>query len=280
MTDLQTYVINLDGSNDRLNSATAHLNAAGIEFERHSAFDGRNMDPLECADYDEERAISWFGRKLNGGEIGCYLSQIEVAKRIVDDNADFGLILEDDLTVQGDARGVLDQVIDFLTPSDAPPPAYMVNLGRPVKRYYTPVLDIDAEDTQLCHAPYFPDTNTAVLWSAEAARAFLDAAFPIYMPVDHFLRRWGAQNGIGFGLTRVPFTPSGTESEIDSTKSRDDVGRARFYHLRKHRRLWINKQAAKRKRAAFQASQDIRGLDVLGGKLNQRTDFARQATPL
>ena len=101
MTDLQTYVINLDGSDDWLNSATAHLNAAGIAFERHSAFDGRNMDPLECAEYDEKRAISWFGRKLNGGEIGCYLSQVEVAKRIVDDNADFGLVLEDDLTIQG-----------------------------------------------------------------------------------------------------------------------------------------------------------------------------------
>jgi glycosyl transferase family 25 len=280
VTDLQTYVINLDGSNDRLNSATAHLNAAGIAFERHSAFDGRKMDPLECAEYDEERAISWFGRKLTGGEIGCYLSQVAVAKRIVEDDADFGLILEDDLTVQGDARGVLDQVIDFLSPADGPTPAYMVNLGRPVKRFYTPVLDLGAEDTQLCHAPYFPDTNTAVLWSAEAARAFLDAAFPIYMPVDHFLRRWGAETGIGLGLTKVPFTPSGTSSEIDSTKSRDDMGRARFYHLRKHRRLWINKHAAKQKMAALQSSQYISGLDVLGGKLDQRTDLTRQATTL
>lgn len=280
MTSLQTYVINLDGSNDRLKTATAHLNAAGIAFERHSAFDGRSMDPLECPEYDEDRAISWFGRKLTGGEIGCYLSQVEVAKRIVEDDADFGLILEDDLTIQGDTRGVVDQVIDFLTPTHGPTPTCLVNLGRPVKRFYTPVLDLDAEDAQLCHAPYFPDTNTAVLWSAEAARAFLDVAFPIYMPVDHFLRRWGAETGIGLGLTKVPFTPSGASSEIDGTKSRDYVGRARFYHLRKHRRLWINKRAAKRKMAAFQSSQDIGGLDVLGGKFDQRTDFTRQATSL
>ena len=36
-----TYLINLDGSDQRLASATAQLNQAGWDFSRFSAYDGQ-----------------------------------------------------------------------------------------------------------------------------------------------------------------------------------------------------------------------------------------------
>ena len=284
MNAVATFLINLDDSVDRLAIAGAQLDATGIRFARHAAFDGRGMDPTTRPEYDEDRAIRWFGRPLSGGELGCYFSHVQAAQRIVDSGADFGLVLEDDMSIQGDAVKIISEVVDFLSGEDGTPPPAMVNLGRPVKRFYTPVLDLGADDAQLCRAHYFPDTSTAMLWTAAGARAFLAAAYPIYMPVDHFLRRWGAETDIGLGLTTVPFTPSGAESDIDSTVSRDYIGRARFYHLRKHRRLWQNKRAAKRNMSMFQTrprtSQHVDGLDVRSGKIDKGADFARQATPL
>ncbi len=41
MQSLATFLINLDGSDDRLNSATRQLAEAGQTFERYPAYDGR-----------------------------------------------------------------------------------------------------------------------------------------------------------------------------------------------------------------------------------------------
>ncbi|MCV2882984.1 glycosyltransferase family 25 protein [Actibacterium sp. XHP0104] len=254
MTQFSAYLINLDSSTERLNVATAQLDQAGIPFERISAFDGRQLDPLTRPEYDEARACSWFGRKLSGGELGCYFSHVDVARRFLESDARYGLALEDDLTCAPNARAVLDEVMSDLTAGIAPG-WHMVNLGRPVKRFFSPIKALNADDAQLCRAHYFPDTTTAILWSRAGAEAFLKAAYPIFMPVDHFLRYWGVQTNAGVGLTQVPFTPSGAESDINTAKKPKDVRRARFYQLRKQRRLYVNKLAAKRHQWAFDRDQ-------------------------
>ena len=66
--NLITFLINLDGSDDRLNSARAQLDQQGIAFTRVSAFDGRGLNLTEVRDYDEAHAVRYMGRKLKGGE--------------------------------------------------------------------------------------------------------------------------------------------------------------------------------------------------------------------
>ena len=62
---LITYLINLDGSDERLSSARVQLEQQGITFTRVSAFDGRGLNLAEVSDYDEAHALRYMGRKLN-----------------------------------------------------------------------------------------------------------------------------------------------------------------------------------------------------------------------
>ena len=77
------YLINLDGSDDRLREASGQLESAGVTFERVAAFDGRGLRIEEFPDYDAKGARSYMGRPLRGGEIGCYLSHLECACRFL-----------------------------------------------------------------------------------------------------------------------------------------------------------------------------------------------------
>lgn len=250
---LKAFLINLDTSTSRLASARNELDVAGIPFERVPAFDGRRSDPGTFPEYDERKALSWFGRKLSGGELGCYFSHIDCAKRFLATDAEFGLSLEDDLSIRPDASQIIGQLTTWLADDNAPG-WRMVNLGRPVKRFFSPVVTFTAAggDYTLCRAHHFPDTTTAILWSREGAERFLETANHIYAPIDHFLRRWNTDKDAGLGFTATPITTTGAASDINQAKVGQDNSRASFYHLRKHRRLLVNKKNAKRNMRAFQ----------------------------
>lgn len=54
---VETYLINLDGSDQRLASATAQLQQEGcISFTRFSAYDGRGKALSEFKQYDDAEA--------------------------------------------------------------------------------------------------------------------------------------------------------------------------------------------------------------------------------
>ncbi|GGE59868.1 glycosyltransferase family 25 protein [Actibacterium pelagium] len=246
MKRLSTFLINLNSSRARLESSRSKLTTAGIGFERVSAFDGRGMDPLSCPEYDEARALSWFGRKLSGAELGCYFSHVRAAERFLESGSEYGLVLEDDIKVQPDARADLEQVIDILDSGHCEN-WYMVNLGRKVKRLYQPCQPLhQAGGNLFCKAHYFPDTTSAILWSRTGAKEFLKVAYPIFMPVDHFLRYWNCETDEGFGVTSPIFPQLGQDSVIRAAAPPSELQRARFYHLRKQRRLWANKIKAKK----------------------------------
>lgn len=55
------YLINLDGSTDRLHSASRQLHAEAVDFIRVPAFDGRGKEVSEFKDYDAKAAIAYMG---------------------------------------------------------------------------------------------------------------------------------------------------------------------------------------------------------------------------
>ena len=95
--EIKYYLINLDGSDERLAQASAVLSEQSIAFERISAFDGRGIEPTSIADYDEIAALSYMGRTLKGGELGCYFSHLDCARRFLAFDADYVVVLEDDM---------------------------------------------------------------------------------------------------------------------------------------------------------------------------------------
>jgi hypothetical protein len=105
--ELAVYLINLDRAPDRLARMAARLQAAGVAFERVAAVDGRALQfPIP-----EFSALSYkflHGRRTVPSEIGCYLSHIACARRLLQGQASHALILEDDADLPEDMIALLD----------------------------------------------------------------------------------------------------------------------------------------------------------------------------
>ena len=213
MNELLSLVINLDGSDQRWADASSQLDAAGLNFERLAAVDARGQSPESFAQYDEKRAFDFYGRAMTGGEIGCYLSHLKCAKRLLDSDCDYALVLEDDVALAENFTQILQTLIQNLDAGVAPD-WELINLGRHGHKLKTPVSDICGHSLE--HAFYFPVTTTALLWSRKGAKAFYDSRDTIYAPVDHYFRKMFSQRGTGFALNPPCAIPSGAESDIDT----------------------------------------------------------------
>lgn len=98
---LAVFLINLDRATDRLLSMQHKLRRLGFRFERVPAIDGGAIE-FPISDFDEFAFRFKHGRLRNPAEVGCYLSHIECAKRLLASNSEFALVLEDDLAFPDD----------------------------------------------------------------------------------------------------------------------------------------------------------------------------------
>jgi len=98
MLNYKVLVINLARSPDRLAAITEQLNAINIPFERIDALDGRNLSDEFVEEVSPARIVSKsYHRALSKAEVACSLSHRKAWQRIVDDDLDFGVVLEDDV---------------------------------------------------------------------------------------------------------------------------------------------------------------------------------------
>jgi glycosyl transferase family 25 len=245
MHRLITLVINLDGSDDRMSSARQQLEAAGIAFERLPATDGRRLNIASLPYHDTDATLRYFGRPVNGGEIGCYLSHMASLKRFLASDAGTALVLEDDVRLAaGFAQHIADLTAWLGTQHDLD--WHVINLGNRTLKISTPLHGFGPH--VLYRAHYFPMTTTALLWSRAGAEAILADSLPITAPVDNMLRKrlTRSQKGLAF---RPPLaSTTGANSDIDTRSdiARSKTRRGALYGLRKQRRLWGDKILALR----------------------------------
>ncbi|MEW9919895.1 glycosyltransferase family 25 protein [Marimonas sp. MJW-29] len=246
MTELPIYLINLDGSDARLDAATSAMEAENVPFIRHAAFDGRYLDLREVPEYGARAARALMGRDLTGGEVGCFISHVEVAKRLLSSDADFALVLEDDMkplpggfaltrALIAEARAGRDQWD-------------VAHLGAEKLKIATPLhlIEAGAHRAMLHRAHYFPMRTTALLWSRTGAERFVQTAYPITCPVDIHLRRLMQQNDGGVALSPSCFTTTDAESEIVAAagKKRGTDSRSPTYPIKRAARVIIENRRA------------------------------------
>lgn len=245
---IPAFLINLDDSVERLAEASAQLQSADIPFQRVPAFDGRGLSLDQFPDYDHARALAFMGRPLRGGEIGCYLSHLDCARRFLACGADCGVVLEDDLGLLPGAAEALAQMMDWL--SAHPKNWDLIHLSPNRHKIFTTVHGFRAAGQyhDLTRAHYFPMTTTALIWSRTGARAFVDNHHRIWAPVDNYFRHWQTRADRGLAVWPPLVTTTGAESEIaDAGANRRSVaGRTRAYGLAKQRRLMTDKLIALR----------------------------------
>lgn len=66
-----------------------------------NAVDGQTLN-LENIGYNKDKAIKYLKREMSSGEIGCYLSHMNIYQEVVDKNLPYALIFEDDITIIDD----------------------------------------------------------------------------------------------------------------------------------------------------------------------------------
>lgn len=104
---LAVYLINMDGAEDRLEVMNRETAAAGVAAERVPAVIGRNLS-FPIPEFSELSYKLLHGRRMKHGEVGCYLSHVECARRFLATDADLCLILEDDVTFEPDFLETID----------------------------------------------------------------------------------------------------------------------------------------------------------------------------
>lgn len=90
------YVINLDRSHDRLANIKRNLLTCDIKFHRFAAIDGKQLTDKKISE-----STSLFCRTFlcNYAIVKCALSHISLWSKLVDDKADYYIIMEDDAII-------------------------------------------------------------------------------------------------------------------------------------------------------------------------------------
>lgn len=180
-----TYLINLDGSDDRLKSAKHQLDEINWQFEKFPAFDGRGKNLSSFENYNDQKAKSILGRSLLNSEIGCYLSHYHCVSTFLESDADYLIVLEDDMQLSDDFKAVTTQLLDFLyTNKDLE--WYLINIAANKKKIAKDITQIN--NHTLWHAYYFPILGLGLIWSRKGAEEFIEKGKIVIMPVDVFFK--------------------------------------------------------------------------------------------
>ena len=104
------YVINLDRAVDRMEQFAKDFEQFPIPFIRVSAIEGSKLTiPIEG--YDAPMCYIYLGREAGPGEIGCYLSHVNVLKMFLESEKEFALICEDDAMPTPDGYKAIQSAI-------------------------------------------------------------------------------------------------------------------------------------------------------------------------
>ncbi|MDD5406936.1 MAG: glycosyltransferase family 25 protein [Sulfurovaceae bacterium] len=100
MHDIKIYFINLDRSTERRKFMEEQLDKFGISYIRIPAVDGQMLDALITKPiYARLQEKNEHYTLPKAGEIGIYLTYMDVWRKIADQEEKFALILEDDVLI-------------------------------------------------------------------------------------------------------------------------------------------------------------------------------------
>jgi glycosyl transferase family 25 len=232
---LPIFVINLDGSTERLSKVEQELHKIGASFERVSAVDGRVMTEAErLQHYSPELNASNYYKALTPGEIGCYLSHRKVWKLIVERKLPAAIVLEDDFLAQSDLSGVqalvdAKQTFDYVKLSDHP--------NRPRKTSSLKLLG----KSELVMFDKIPARTCAQVVSANGAELLLKHSEKFGRPVDIDLQYWWEKEITVLGIKPFAFAPApDVQSDISAIQNRSSVKKHPFRRIRQQLSFKLN----------------------------------------
>ena len=109
---ISTYVINMDSAQERMSHMKAELDRLNIPFIRQAGIVGAELQQPH-PDFSAWSYKYLHGRGWAPRELGCYLSHIECLKKFIASDADYALILEDDVTLNDDLAPLVTAALRY-----------------------------------------------------------------------------------------------------------------------------------------------------------------------
>jgi len=183
-TALRTFVINLNRSPERLTSMSRSLAERQIDFERVAAVDWRDLSEETVREsYDPRLNEESFKAPLSRAEIACYLSHRLCWQKVLDEDVDSALILEDDVFLKPEIDRILPALVDNPEDWDL---VKLYNVGHRNKRTIR----------SLGHSYHVTEPSTisrgavGYLVSRAGARKLINGNKPFGRPVDMDIKHW------------------------------------------------------------------------------------------
>ncbi|MBL8343106.1 MAG: glycosyltransferase family 25 protein [Rubrivivax sp.] len=205
--NLHTWVINLDRATQRLARISAQLQGLGIPWTRLAAVDARALTPEQRAALDEPAYRRKHGMTPSPGELGCYLSHVQVMRALLASRFEFALVLEDDVLLKPALPAVLEALVAHRGRWDVAKLS-AVHSGTP--QPYLPITPQHQLNVMLTRCT----GASAYLVNRAAAQAYVDRLLPMSLPYDHAFDQ-GWRLGIRFRL--VTPTPCDHDDRIETT---------------------------------------------------------------
>ena len=215
---LQVYFINLDKSTDRLANMRPQLDALGYAYTRIPAVYGKELtEEYRNSVTNPSKYKLLMHNEVGAGTIGCYLSHVNTWKEFLTSNHSYALIFEDDVEFEPKK---LKKLIDLLLENSNEWDVVNIDVNRhgfskPVKQL-SRLFRLVKFRTRVANASCY-------LINRKSAIELVKRAFPISMPVDHYMMRpW--EFGIKIrGVTPQIVHQSFGDSEIKKQEHKNSV---------------------------------------------------------
>ena len=170
------YFINLDKSKDRLDMMLEYGKNLNLKLKRFPAVYGKDLNTDKLI----EKGILDKNNKLNKGEIGCFLSHINIWKEAIKKNYEHILILEDDIIFTDNFKNNFNKYYNQV-PNDWD----IIHLGG--SRIKGKLINKNIIKPIFNEKPNYETNNMgtyAMLLSRKGIKKLLDIMIPIKKPID------------------------------------------------------------------------------------------------
>ena len=175
--NFKILVINLDRATERWDAASRQLTQWRSHVERISAADAKQLpEAILNQHYSLEGNKKCYHKLLTGSEKGCYLSHIRCWQKIIEEELDFAIILEDDFILTSD----LSRLIKDIQQIHQKWHYLKLKMGKP----RSVIAQQDIDHFTLLDYSKNPISAMAQAVSREGALLLLEKTLPFKRPID------------------------------------------------------------------------------------------------
>ena len=171
LVNMKIFIINMIRSTERRRRMEQQLNKQNLSFEFIEAVDGHAMSEVEKKQHSRKTNYAFLP-----GEIGCALSHQKIYSKMIDENINKALILEDDVILPDN----LNEILKSLNVNNKKPMVVLLSrVNKYIKKPTTHLIDEYA-----IHKTQQATTAHSYIVNKKAASTLLKNLYPIWMTAD------------------------------------------------------------------------------------------------